>query len=102
MRRAAFVYKDQLSSFKMSETHVYKPSRLALTYELLDCYGAFSVPDSSVVQPQPATDSELRLFHTEDYIEAVRRYSKGEISGDPLVYGFSNEGDNPIFEGMYE
>ena len=47
-----------------------------------------------------ATDEELALVHTEDYINAVVRAGHGE-AGDWWRYGFG-PGDNPIFPHMHE
>lgn len=79
------------------------PTRLRYTYELLESYEAFARPESRIVEPRESTVEELRTFHTADYIEAVRRLSDGEaVAGRQSRYGFSQEGDNPVFPGMYE
>jgi acetoin utilization protein AcuC len=53
------------------------------------------------VEPRPATDDELALFHTKAYIAAGRRLSSGDRSISPERYNFG-PGDNPVFEGMFE
>ena len=101
-RRAAFVYDDLLSRHLLRENHVMVPTRLRYTYELLEAYGAFQEPTSQVVGPRQATVEELLTFHSQDYVDAVRSLSQGEAAFDPGHYGFSEEGDNPVFPGMYE
>jgi acetoin utilization protein AcuC len=100
MRRAAFVYSDQLSRHVLREDHVMRPTRLRYTYELLDGYGAFQA--SRLVEPRPATEEELLWFHTPDYVRAVRGISRGERGIQPQRYNFDPQGDNPPYEGMWE
>lgn len=100
--KAAFVYDDVLSQHVLREDHVMVPTRLRLTYELLEAYGAFRRPDSLLVKPRMATGEELLTFHTKEYVEAVKSFSKGETRFDPARFNFSETGDNPIFQGMFE
>jgi acetoin utilization protein AcuC len=68
---------------------------------MLRAYGAFDAPNTRVVPPRPPTEAELATFHTREYIDAVRRLSRGETDINPARYHFG-PGDNPVFEGMYE
>lgn len=100
MRRAAFVYDEKVSQHVLREDHVMRPTRLRYTYELLEAYGAFR--ESRLVPPRHATEEELRWFHTEEYVAAVRSISRGDRGFVPERYNFSRYGDNPPYEGMYE
>lgn len=101
MRKAAFVYDKALSAHILRDDHVFKPSRLQLTYELLNSYGAFD--GSKPVKPRTADDAELLLFHNSDYISAVRDIGNGVDRRDALLeYNISHYGDNPPYNGMYE
>ncbi|MDE2860844.1 MAG: acetoin utilization protein AcuC [Chloroflexota bacterium] len=101
-RRAAFVYHDRLSRHVLREGHVMVPTRLRYTYELLESYGAFTMPNAVLVEPRQATEEELLTFHTREYVDAVRDLSEGEERRDAAAYGFSDHGDNPVYPGMYE
>lgn len=68
---------------------------------MLQAYDAFDGEVSRVVPPRPATEDELCLFHTPDYVTAVRRLSAGESGVDPARYNFG-PGDNPVFAGMFQ
>ena len=100
MTRAAFIYDESQSTHVLREDHVFRPSRLQLVYELLQCYGAFK--GSRLVPPRVAEERELLSFHTPDYVDTVQRLSRGEDVPDAITYNFSAEGDNPPYEGMYE
>jgi len=100
MRRAAFVYEEAQSRHVLREDHVFQPNRLQLTYELLNCYGAFE--DSLLIAPKMAEEADLLSFHTEDYVSTVKSLSRGKERGDAAAFNFSAAGDNPPYEGMYE
>ena len=99
---AAFVYSDRLSRHVLREGHPMRPVRLRYTYELLEALGAFQPPDSSLVEPRPASEEYVLTCHTRDYVDATRSLSAGLSTGDPSRYGFSAAGDNPIYNGMYD
>ena len=101
-KKAAYVYEDRLSLHVLSDHHPMRPVRLQYTNALLRAYAAFDDPGALVVDPRPATREELLTFHTEFYLETVERLSKGENTRGADLLGFSEAGDNPIYEGMYE
>lgn len=102
MSTAAFVYSDVLTQHTLREDHPLVPRRLRLVYELLEAYGVFQHPNAHLVPPRMATEEEILGFHTPDYVEAVKSLSRGENRYNPLRYNFSQEGDNPVFPGMFE
>ena len=99
--KSAYVYSEVLSRHVLRDEHPMRPVRLQHTYELLRAYGAFEDEGSMLVPPRPATLDELTTFHHERYVDIVRRLSGGEDVGADR-HGFSDDGDNPIYAGMYE
>jgi acetoin utilization protein AcuC len=81
--------------------HPLKPERLQRTFDLLVAYGAFQASNVRVLTPESASNGELALFHTEEYIEIVKALSEGERELPAGRHGFG-PGDNPVFEGMFE
>ena len=102
MRKAAFVYDEGLVARTMVEDEEFNPSRLKYTYELLRAYRAFNKSNSKLVVPERADETALLSFHTRDYVEGVRCFSRGDRLGDAAKFNFSEYGDNPVFPGMYE
>ncbi|MFN2545237.1 MAG: acetoin utilization protein AcuC [Actinomycetota bacterium] len=80
--------------------HPLKPERVLLTLDLIEAYGIASHPHVGVVGCRVATDDEIGLVHTPDFIDATRRAGDGE-TGDWSRYGYG-PGDNPIFPRMHE
>ncbi|MBI1880153.1 MAG: acetoin utilization protein AcuC, partial [Chloroflexi bacterium] len=102
MARAAFISSEALWAGGHPPGHPLRPERLRDTWEMLQAYCAFDVPQVRVIPPRLANDDELATFHTAEYIEAVRQLSRGQPSQKhPAHYKFG-PGDNPVFEGMFE
>ena len=101
-RRAAFIYEDALSRHELRPDHPLRPVRLRYTYQLLQEYGAFDHPGAVLLDPRSATEEELAWLHTPEYVAAVRTLSSGFEVVDPARFGFSGQGDNPVYPGMYE
>ena len=84
---------DELANYHFGEEHPFGPKR----------YWAFKQEfehrqlDKNVLlhAPQQATEKQLALFHTQDYIDKVKTLSeKGE--------GYLDCGDTPAIKGIYE
>ena len=101
-RRAVFVYDQELSRHQLRADHPMRPIRLQHTFDLLQAYGAFDESVSRLAQPRPATDQELAWLHTEDYIQAVKAFSRGDSGHDRARFNFNDQGDNPTYRGMYD
>jgi acetoin utilization protein AcuC len=101
MRQTAFICSDKLWAHSHGDAHPLKAESLRMTSELLTAYEAFDKTTSRIVSPVPATDKELALWHTPEYIDAVHRLSDGDRRISPWQYHFG-PGDNPVFPGMYE
>ncbi len=102
MPRAAFIYDDAMSQHVLRSDHPMRPIRLRNTYELLDAYGAFDSDQSMLVSPALANESSVGMFHSRDYMAAVRTFSLGLTGYQPQRFGFAQGGDNPTYPGMYE
>lgn len=99
--RVAVVYSDDMSRYEMSETHPLKPLRWKRTFDLMKAAGLTHVNNISFLPPCRATEDEITLAHTRDYLSAVKALSAGlELPSGPS-YGFG-PGDNPVFDQMYE
>ncbi len=101
MTKTAFICAEGLWQSGHGPSHPLKPERLERTYRLLTAYHLFDDDRSRLIPARMPTDEELGLFHTEEYVAAVRALSRGEAGFNPARYNFG-PGDNPIFESMYE
>jgi acetoin utilization protein AcuC len=101
MRKSALFCSPDLWAHGHGGAHPMRAERLEMTYELLMAYDAFGHDGSELIAPTAASENELALWHTHDYIEAVRRLSEGDSRIQARRYNFG-PGDNPVFDGMYE
>ncbi|WP_329955847.1 acetoin utilization protein AcuC [Calidifontibacillus erzurumensis] len=100
MKRIFYVYSNEFQSYKFNESHPFNQRRVELTTDLLRMSGVLD--DSHIVPPRLASDEEIALIHDPNYIEAVKKAGKGELSADVAEnYGLGTE-DVPIFSNMHE
>lgn len=100
MKHATYVYDDEILKYRFNDTHPFNQMRVKMTTDLLQ-YGRFLSTDD-VVKPRKATDDELALVHTRDFIDAVSRAGCGDLSEiDAEKFGLATS-DTPIFEDMHE
>jgi acetoin utilization protein AcuC len=93
--RLAYVYGDNFLKYDFGPDHPLTPIRLKLTYELSRAKDLIDDQNIIVLQPRVATEEEVRLFHTEEYVGLVKRMSK-------VGHGLLDQGDTPAFKGVYE
>lgn len=91
----AYVYSDEFLKYDFGPGHPLKPIRLKLTYELSRAKGLFDDQKIVVVPPRTASEEELRLFHSQEYVSLVKKLSKEG-------HGLLDYGDTPAFKGVYE
>jgi acetoin utilization protein AcuC len=89
---AVVVWDEALLGYDLGD-HPLDPVRVELTMELAREFGIFARPGVSVEKPRQADDALLRLVHTAEYIDAVRRQAAG--------FGLHTP-DNPVFPRMHE
>jgi acetoin utilization protein AcuC len=94
------VFGADFLSYDFGPSHPMSPVRVDLTLRLARELGV--VGDGCplpIVDPPTATDDELRMLHTTDYIAAVRAIrSAADID---LEHGLGTS-DNPTFTGMHD
>ena len=80
--------------------HPLRPARVILTRKLIHDYGLIDGGRVTETPARDATDEEISLVHTPEYIDATRRAGHGE-EGPWQRFGYG-PGDNPIFPQMHE
>jgi acetoin utilization protein AcuC len=95
---ACLVFDEQLTAYDFGPAHPMAPVRVELTVALARSLGVLDRLD--VVAAPTATDDELQLVHTPDYIDAVKKLSADPYQED-LLHGLGTD-DNPTFARMHE
>ena len=86
--------------YNHGRTHPLRPERVLLTIDLIEAYGILDRDSVTRTTARDATDEEIQLVHTPEYVEAVKKAGSGK-RGPWWQYGFG-PGDNPIFPHMHE
>ncbi len=97
---AGLVVCREARTYDHGPQHPLRPERVMLTWDLIEELGLDSAPLVKVLGCRPATDDELLLVHTPEYLDATRRAGEGQ-PGDFRRFGYG-PGDNPVFAGMHE
>ncbi|MDC3412678.1 acetoin utilization protein AcuC [Aquibacillus sp. 3ASR75-11] len=97
---SAFIFSKDYETYHFHEDHPFNQKRVALTKELLEAENRL-VPEQ-IIAPRHATDEELALIHDRQYIQAIKKASRGELTAEEgLEFGIGTE-DTPMFENMHE
>ncbi|MFW9956529.1 MAG: acetoin utilization protein AcuC [Candidatus Odinarchaeota archaeon] len=94
--RLVYPYSESLLDYEFSENHPLKPERLKLTYSLSKILGLIDKVD--LLEPALATRTDLELFHSSDFIDAVQRAA--QTLNPEYRYGLGTP-DNPVFPQIY-
>jgi acetoin utilization protein AcuC len=89
---AAVVWDEGYLAYDFGD-HPLNPVRLDLTIRLARELGVLDAV--TLIEPQPATEAQLRTVHDVEYLQAVRR------AVPDARYGLGTT-DDPVFPGMYE
>ena len=95
MAKTAFIWDNELTTYRFSERHPLNPRRLELTHREIVKRRLLDDADVVVLPPRNATDVELESVHAREYVNAVKR---GEPS---LRYGLGTD-DVPAVAGMHD
>ncbi len=94
------IYSEELANVEYSPTHPFKPVRARQMYDLLNRYSLIGHSNQEVILPEPLPEDLLYLFHTREYIDALKVCDKGEFDLALLEFGLGTH-DNPIFKDLY-
>ena len=93
-------YGDDAPWYDHGPQHPLRPARVILTRRLIQDFGILDGRRAVETPARDATDDEIGLVHTDEYIDATKRAGRGE-PGDWGRFGYG-PGDNPIFPHMHE
>ncbi len=92
------IWDDALTEYDFGPSHPMNPIRLDLTMRLARALGVLDHVE--LTAPAASTDETLRLGHTQEYIDAVRRCSVVS-HGEDLRHGLGSP-DVPTFTDMHQ
>jgi acetoin utilization protein AcuC len=99
--KTAIVYSDDWMRFDYGPQHPLRLERLGLTWRLMQAYGLTTLPGAVVRVPAPASEGELGVFHTPEYLSVLQASNGGVQPPHGHAFGLG-PGDNPVFHGVWE
>ncbi|KAJ1663114.1 histone deacetylase (class I) Clr6 [Coemansia sp. RSA 1813] len=100
-KRVAYFYDSEVGNYNYGYNHCMKPFRIRMTHSIVTAYSLDKKMD--VICPPRASALEMSRFHTDEYIEFLRRVTPemAEIAPAHSDY-FLTSDDCPPFDGVYE
>jgi len=101
MKKAAFIYSQELEKYKYPPEHPFNVDRARRVRKVLDSMGLLSGDGRCEVSPEPADRITLKKFHSARYLHTLKNASKGKWEAEALDMGIGT-GDCPVFDGLYD
>jgi acetoin utilization protein AcuC len=99
-RTGAFIHSDAIERYHYPADCPFKTERAAMTRTVLRSMGLYLCDGVREAAPRPATEQELLLFHTPEYLDALRRISKNDLRPNDLFLGIGTP-ETPVFADLY-
>lgn len=100
-RKVCYFHDDLLGTYHYGPGHPMKPHRLCMAHNLVLNYDLYRKMD--VYRPHVATDDEMQRFHSDDYIEFLRRVTPDNINDfSKQLQKYTVGDDCPVFDGLYD
>lgn len=84
--KTALVYNPNIKNYHFGEAHPFKGERFEIFVNFLKEKLSNFQSHFEEIKPKPATDKDLGLAHTEEYIEVMKKASEGIIVPNILKY----------------
>jgi acetoin utilization protein AcuC len=99
--KTALVHSDAWQRFDYGPEHPLRMERLGLTWRLMDAYGLTGLPSATLHAHEPATETAIALWHTQEYLDVLKAANGGFAPKHAERYGLG-PGDNPVFPGLWD
>ncbi|KAK6179259.1 histone deacetylase 3 [Patella vulgata] len=97
----AYFYDQDVGNFHYGQGHPMKPYRITLTHGLVLHYGLYK--KMKVYRPYRATFHDMCRFHSEEYVDFLRRITPQNVQEFTKCLSMFNVGEDcPVFDGMFD
>jgi acetoin utilization protein AcuC len=100
MSDAFFVYSPEIEKFHYPPSCPFKTERAGKTRQILSSMGLLSGRGVAEHPITPASEEDLLQFHTREYLDVLKRVSRGDILPGDLFLGLGTD-DCPIFPDLW-
>ena len=95
MSKLCLLYGESSKSYSFPNNHSFNRARVERFWELLNETITFDEYGITVLEPSMASEEDILLFHTNEYIQFVKKASENG-------FGYLDNGDTPVFRGVFE
>jgi len=100
-QKVCYFHADTIGEYYYGPGHPMKPHRLQMTHSLILSYNLYKKLD--VYRPHQATDEEMMLFHSPEYIDFMSKVTPDtQQDFAKQLQRFTVGDDCPVFDGLYE
>ncbi|KAF3764175.1 histone deacetylase, partial [Cryphonectria parasitica EP155] len=100
-KQVAYFYDSDIGNYAYVTGHPMKPHRIRLAHSLVMNYNVYKYLE--VYRAKPAVVNEMTQFHTDEYIEFLRRVTPDNMDSYMREQTKYNVGDDcPVFDGLFE
>ncbi|ORY38351.1 histone deacetylase [Rhizoclosmatium globosum] len=99
--RVSYFYHPDVGNYHYGPGHPMKPHRIRMTHNLIVNYGLYHKLE--VNRPHAATVQEMTKFHSDEYIDFLKRVTPENVTEVAKNQHKFNVGDDcPVFDGLFE
>ncbi|KAI8846436.1 histone deacetylase 1 [Chytridium lagenaria] len=100
-KKVSYYYHSDIGNYHYGPQHPMKPQRIRMTHNLIVNYGLYK--HLEINRPTAATVQEMTKFHSDDYVEFLKRVTPDNIEEVTKYQQKFNVGEDcPVFDGMFE
>ena len=99
--RSAFIHSQQLARFKAYQGYPWQFKRGEATYQLCKKLKLFDHDWITVHTPKPASQADILTFHTQEYVNMLKKANKGVFEEEWLSSGLGTT-ECPVYKGVYD
>jgi len=100
-KNVSYFYDGDIGNYYYGQGHPMKPHRIKMTHNLLLNYGLYK--HMEVYRPHPANEAEMSKFHSDDYVEFLKRITPDNMHEYSRQLQRFNVGEDcPVFDGLFE
>jgi len=100
-KNVSYFYDGDIGNYYYGQGHPMKPHRIKMTHNLLLNYNLYK--HMEVYRPHPANEAEMSKFHSDDYVEFLKRITPDNMHEYSRQLQRFNVGEDcPVFDGLFE
>jgi len=101
VKKPVFLYSQELEKYSYPPHFMFDTQRAVKTRELLNSLGLIESECGREETPVPATISDMKRFHSANYLDALQQAANGKLTHEGLRMGLGTS-DCPVFKDMFD